>query len=705
MRLFEYIKNPSQDQTMALETLENFFQSPCQVFLLKGYAGTGKTTILKGLATYLQDQGKEFVLMAPTGRAAKILRTKTGFGSTIHRGIYNFNRLESINPDSKDEANHSFHFYFPIHEADGVERIVIVDESSMISSKISDHELFTFGTKVLLDDLMTYASLKTTKNKIVFVGDPAQLPPFGDSKSMALDREYFESLDLQVNEVEMTQVLRQGDNLILKNAETLREVINSPQRSELKFKYDNTSFILTETDQIIDRYVSSFPAPDVGDGVIISYSNSQCYHYNMAIRDRLFPDQRDIVPGDLILINYNNYHTYSTELYNGEIAKVVEVSSGTVSQSAPVYIDEGGHKVRKIIDINFRSITIRIPDHPDDIKCLIIDSYLQSVDRDLSIHEMKALYINFVMRFNEKQKLNVSRGEAAHKVGSEDFKRELKSDPYFNALRVKFGYAITCHKAQGGEWDRVFVDYYGRVSLKTDPLRWCYTATTRGVNTVFAVSPPNFGRLDHLTFTPIGQIGTIPNDALSLERIPISPFHSEGQHKCKSLKYWNLLEKFEKTSTRIEKVQSFGDYLERYTLITDAGTIETQANHNGAGFFLEKFKVPDTVGRALKKELEDILNQEMVYDFNLTYSPSDEFLKEIHSLMQYECDKLGINITNVKNGSFFVTYYLKTDALCSYIQFYYNGQGRFTTAMPKVYNYQDDSKLSNLIQNLSNHVG
>ena len=148
------------------------------------------------------------------------------------------------------------------------------------------------------------------------------------------------------------------------------------------------------------------------------------------------------------------------------------------------------YRVKKHITLHFREVKIRVENYQEEINCLIIDSLLNSPNRDLSISEMKALYIDFVMRFQEQQKKREEEeeeevGEAGEtreekkKIGSEEFKNQLRQDPYFNALRVKYGYAITCHKAQGGEWKTIFIDYYGRTSLKNDPLRWCYTATTR----------------------------------------------------------------------------------------------------------------------------------------------------------------------------------------------------------------------------------
>ena len=703
MSIFNHFQhlNLSTGQETALTKLQAFLDSPTQVFMLKGYAGSGKTTILKGLVDYLKSNQKEFIIMAPTGRAAKVLRDKTGHGVTIHKGIYNFAKLESVNQNSVDDAEHSFHYYFPINEAGTADKLIIVDESSMISSVESKNELFTFGTNILLNDLLTYARLQTSKSKVIFVGDPAQLPPYGDSKSLALDKDYFIELGISAEEIEMTEVLRQGNNLILENAKKLRELISAEKRTQLQLQFDNDSFVKTEGIEVVLKYAHYFPIPEIGNGIVISFSNAQCYHYNTAIRERIFPGQRDVVSGDLLLINNNNYHTYGAELFNGDIAKVISVDPDILTQSAPVYRDVNGVRSKRNIKLNFRKIVIRIPSHPDEINCYIIDSLLQSIDRDLSICEMKSLYINFMIRFNEEQKRRKEAGEIFFKVGSNEFKQALKNDPFFNALKVKFGYAITCHKAQGGEWDKVFVDYQGRVSLKSHPLRWCYTATTRGINTVFAINTPQFGKLDKFKFTAVGTIGTLPNHALALNSVPVSPFHNLSDHKCKSLKYWEILEKLEKTDYQIKKVESLGGYQERFILDKEGVGIRLDGYHKLSGHFIDPFRVINNVDLTVKIEIENIFNSEFNQLFPLNYIPEFDFLADLYSIMQLCCDDLNITITNIiKGNNNFVNYYLKTDSVCSYIQFYFNAKGQLTTAMPKTFNCSNDKKLDELTQKL-----
>ena len=531
---FQHI-NLTSDQRNALGKLHAFLESDDKVFILQGYAGSGKTTLLKGVIDYLIDLKKPFDVMAPTGRAAKILRDKTKYGQTIHKTIYDFLDLHSIQ-DKKNKDDYSFHYSFPIctPETDGT--IMIVDESSMISSRESKNEFFTCGTDILLNDLLTYSGIPSTNNKLIFVGDPAQLAPVGDNSSFALMPEYFQNLNIETTLSVLQEVVRQKDNLILSNANKLRSLLKSDIKNELSLTHDETCFVKIQSEDIANSYSEQFPIPELGQGVIISFSNSQCLNYNRSVRKKVFPLQNSVTSGDLLMINHNNYHTYGVELMNGEMAKVMAVDPNIIARkNIPVYETINGKRIKKHVTLEFRKLTIRVEHHPYEINCLVIDSLINSPNRDLTVPEMKALYVDFLMRFQDEQNTKKEKGLPTFKVGSEEFSVQLRSDPYFNALRVKYGYAITCHKAQGGEWHTTFVDYYGRTSLKDDPIRWSYTATTRAIEKCYAANAPNVTLFSQFKINEIQSLTNVPINALSLENIPVSPFHSESHHKAKSL--------------------------------------------------------------------------------------------------------------------------------------------------------------------------
>jgi hypothetical protein len=700
MKIGSFFQNISLniDQLNTLEKLDAFLKSDKNIFILQGYAGTGKTTLIKGVVKYLENSSQLFNIMAPTGRAAKVLRDKTGFGRTIHSSIYKLEDLKSINSESEEVADHSVRYFFPIDLESKDQRVLIVDEASMISSKESKNELFDFGTNFLLNDLLTHTFSTNKNNKIIFVGDPAQLPPVGDNQSKALEINYFIDLGYSCAFSELKQVMRQDDNLILENASNIRDLLNEASRNTIELKYDQESFIKLDTNDVVRQFTNLYPNPEIGDGIIISYSNAQSYHYNFAIRQILFPQNKEILPGDIIMINNNNQYSYKTELFNGDLAKIVAVSQHLVEQSAPVWIVKDGVRVKEIIKINFRKVYFRVPHFHEDIDCYIIDDLLNSIDRDLTLDMTRMLYINFVMRFNAEQE----KKEEKFKVGSKEFKNALIKDPFYNALRIKYGYAITCHKSQGGEWDKVFVDYSGRIGLSNDALRWSYTATTRGVNTVYAVNPPHLTTFSKLKISTITNVGRIPNNALFLENVNTSPFHKPTDHKSKSVKYWEVKEKLEATNFKIINVES-REFLERYSVQNNTNEeFILQASHKASGHFVNQFEVLNCRGTVEEKQLEHIFNKNDISEFLLNYNPSLEFLESMYFRMRAYCQELNITITNIDEqvDKYFVQYFLITDSITSNIQFYFKKNGSFSRAMPKTFNCNNDQKLQLLIEKL-----
>lgn len=697
--------NLTNDQRQALKKLQDFLDGDAKVFTLQGYAGSGKTTLLKGVIEYLNQTKKPFDVMAPTGRAAKILRDKTGYGQTIHKTIYNFEELITIeNKDNGDD--YSFHYVFPIRQNTTDGKIMIIDEASMVSSREAKSELFTFGTDNVLNDLLTYAKLPHSANKIIFVGDPAQLPPVGDNSSNALAPDYFERLGLKTYRASLQEIVRQNENAILKNATKIRSLIAFEKRRELSLEYDQACFVKISSADIASQYAERFPAPAIGQGVIIAFSNVQCFEYNRAVREKIFPQYDAVTSQDLLIVNHNNYNTYGVELMNGESVQVLHADEHIiVRKNIPIYETINGKRVKKHITLNFRKLTISAEHHPTAISCLIIDSLLHSPHSDLTLAEMKALYVDFVMRFQDEQEIRKQKGLTAYKTGSLEFKEQLKKDPFYNALRVKYGYAITCHKAQGGEWQTAFIDYFGRTSLKEDPLRWAYTATTRAVERCYAANAPSVSVFSRFTIGEIQQLTTIPHDALALNHINISPYHTENQHRAKSLKYWEVSHKIEKSPFQIFSVKTLGPYHERYSISFEGELGEFDTHHNEAGIFNE-FHAVHTNQFPWQIEVLEILNHPYQLTYNIDYSPKLPVLERLYGLMQSICAEEDVAITNIveKAKDYYVVYFLKTDAKCASLQFYFNGKDQLTRAMPKSTSNTLDAKLNLLISKLQAYV-
>ena len=689
---FQITLNPDQEKVIL--NLESFLESKDSVFILKGYAGTGKTTLIKGLVEALDNEKKNFLVCAPTGRASKILRNKTGYGKTIHSTIYDFDNLITINSENEDFAEHSFQFSFPIIKLQE-NTIIIVDEASMISSKESKNELFNFGTNILLNDLLTFAQLHNSHNKMIIIGDPAQLPPVGDNNSWALEKSFFDDKKILAREVFLTQVMRQNNNLILENAMSIRKCIENPNHKELKFQFDEDSCINFNNKNVVTKYCELFPYPDFENGIIINFSNAQNYWYNKEIRENYFPNSSNIAVGDIVQIISNNYHKYKTEIYNGEFAKVLAVGE-TISQSAPVYVEVNGERKKKTITLLYRKVTLRLPDFDDDIEAYINDSLLESTARDLTIDEMKAVYINTVMRFKESHPHS--------KIKSEEFKNFLKSDDFYNAIRVKYGYSITGHKSQGGEWKSVFVDYFGRVSLRKDPLRWAYTVTTRASENLYAINFPEFGQFYKLKFSNIGNIAHLPNDAFNFDKVPTSPLHKNNEHKCKSWLFWNILSKIEDSEFSIEYIKS-EEYLEKYTFRYFDELIIVHFHHKKSGFFEKDFEITSNKTSATER-LETLLSKRNEVIFPFEYKATLPFLEGLYNIVSASCNDLDIRIFNISENidKYYINYYFETSNKISYIQFFFNKNGEFSTAMPKTFGDINDEKLFNLIEKIKEYA-
>ena len=700
---FQHLKlSPSQE--IALTKLETFLSSSSKIFILKGYAGSGKTTILKGLIDYLETQERDVDVIAPTGKAAKVLREKTLRGTTIHRGIYNFEKLLPLKVESEDLAEKSFHYFCPIAEKSDINRVIIVDEASMVSNIKSQHELFTFGTGKLLDDLLTYAKIRNTPNKIIFVGDPAQLPPVTDSKSLALDIDFFLTNNIQAEETQMTDVLRQvGSNIILSNATKIRELLLLEKRNTLKFDYDENQFLNLSDELGPTSFVEQFPKPKIGNGVIITYSNNQSLSNNIAIRDKIFPSKKDITTGDVVVLNNNNYHSYTFDLYNGDIAEVVNVSSETDTQSAPVYITEGTKKVRKNVSLVFRDITLKFPNQEELIQCKIIDSFLNSSDASLSVAEMKALYINFIMRFGEKQAQRKKQGLPHFREGSEEFKEALKVDQYFNALKIKYAYSITCHKAQGSEWDTVFVDFRGRIGLNDDCLRWSYTAITRAKNTCYCIHAPNFDSFDKIQFEPITSVTSLPEEAIQFPKGLSSEYHTTFSHPCKILKLKDVQSRVADSAFQLVKVES-KEYLEIYHFECEDKALKVQAIHKKNGLFQPFILVSGE--KEIGESLIQLLNVPHKLELEVNYIPTNEVFSKLYSKVYAALSSTDLSITNIveNTSNYYINYYFQSETQSGYIQFYYNKNLQFAKAFTRALNTTDFNELVHLISNFQEYA-
>ena len=504
MQILEYFKqiNLTKDQTFAIEKLDTFLTSDERTFILQGYAGSGKTTLLRGFVQYLNSIQKTYQLMAPTGRAAKVINQKTGFESTtIHKGIYSFEELQEIERGN-EENDVSFLYQYKLRNNTEMHNsIFIVDEASMVSDRLSEGEFFRFGSGYLLRDLVAYARVQdpNTKSKIIFIGDPAQLPPIGMNFSPALDEKYLkEKYHLDSLKAEMKEVKRQdATNGILVSATKLRQCLTSGYFNDFNLKENKQDVFNPPYDQYLNTYKNQ-----VGKKIIICYKNKTALDLNKAIRRDKFGDDLPIQKTDTIIIGNNNYRL---GIMNGEFAIVSETTTEVVSREIRFRAKEGQ---TASVRLTWRKVDLLLPDEngkPKNVSGYILENYLYG-DNYLKPKEQRALYVDFKMRHPNLKK------------GTEEFKEAISNDPFFNCIQLKYGYAVTCHKAQGGEWDNAFVfwdrgasdefnffeeehDHSGKTN--SDFYRWGYTAITRASKKLFCINPPYFSSFSGMKFIDV----------------------------------------------------------------------------------------------------------------------------------------------------------------------------------------------------------
>ncbi|KAF1704732.1 ATP-dependent DNA helicase [Pseudoxanthomonas kaohsiungensis] len=463
------------------------------VFILSGHAGTGKTFITKGLSEFLAAAGRQCVLTAPTGKAARVITQKTRRdATTIHKKIYSKDDIREYKVDELD-GSETFKLYAELEvNNDADNAVYVVDEASMVSDVYSEGEFFRFGSGKLLSDLMKYVNLDHNDHtkKVIFIGDSAQLPPVGMNCSPALDQRYLAKTFgvTTIRRFELSEVVRQdADSGILSSANALRDSLSKKVFNKLSLSTDAPDVqTCSEADDMVTAYLTASGNKVSDVAMIIASSNADVASFNEQVRRRLFPDKEDVTQGDKLVVVMNCL-VDGNALNNGDLVYVTRVVD--VPESRSVTLRNKNKSTGKVeeteVTLRFRDVQIgfRLPSGEvvrANVK--IVESLLYSGHPNLSSDETKALYIDFKRRHPHLPKRGKELGDA------------LRDDSYFNALRVKFGYALTCHKSQGSEWADVFVQCKTHhANPRTEEyFRWLYTAITRASKRAHLLNPPHF---------------------------------------------------------------------------------------------------------------------------------------------------------------------------------------------------------------------
>lgn len=459
---------PTAEQSVAMNRLAIFVNNPAprQAFLLKGYAGTGKTVIIGSLVRTLARHRRRVVLMAPTGRAAKVFSNTSGFPAcTIHKKIY---RQKSILDAGSFQLDRNFHEH----------TLFLVDEASMISNDGMSASMF--GTGRLLDDLISYV-YSGVDCRLLMLGDQAQLPPVGEHESPGLSAQVLASYGLEVSEFCLENVMRQmHESGILHNATLLREfTVNPDIAGGFRFRLDGFKDVVRiQGSELIETLNGCYSRDGIDETMVLCRSNKRAITYNNGIRATILDREDELSRGDSVMIVKNNY--YWTERLIAEEGADSYTELPSFIANGDIAVIRRVRRQRELYGFRFEDAVLTFPDY-DDLEMdvtLLLDT-LHSEAPSLTREENDKLF-NSVME------------DYAGIPSKKEKMMKLRENPYFNALQIKYAYAVTCHKAQGGQWKNIFIDqgFVPEDGRDEDYYRWLYTALTRATQTVYLVNWP-----------------------------------------------------------------------------------------------------------------------------------------------------------------------------------------------------------------------
>ncbi len=451
---------PTAGQRTVTETFARFLtdRNPQVMMVLRGSAGTGKTSLAGAMVRTLKALRQKVVLLAPTGRAAKVFSQKAGVPAfTIHRKIYRQKAMMG-----------EFSLNMNAHQ----DTLFMVDEASMIANAGSAET--PFGSGRLLDDLVQFV-YGGRNCRLMLIGDKAQLPPVGEEESPALSTAYLEGYGMTVYDCDLNEVLRQSlESGILWNATKIRQIVPSPSRPPVlslpRIQLNFPDVQVVSGDELIETLASSYSKVGIDETMVVTRSNKRANIYNQGIRNMILGREEELTRGDLLMVVKNNYSlipdpqpsTFSF-IANGDMAVVQRV-----------------RRMEELYGFRFAEVTVQFPDY---------DGYelTAKVLLDTLTAEAPAL-----TREQHTQLFERVMEDYAYITRKRDRMEKLKTDPYYNALQVKYGYAVTCHKAQGGQWAHVYIDqgYMTDDMLSHDYIHWLYTAFTRATEHIYLVNWP-----------------------------------------------------------------------------------------------------------------------------------------------------------------------------------------------------------------------
>lgn len=708
----------TESQTQLVKQLDHFLNKGKEsVFLLKGYAGTGKTFITDGLTQYLTAIGRQFEVMAPTGKAAKVISDKIGLdASTIHRVIYNYENVKEYSLDGV-EGSETFRCYAEIKVNQNTsETVYIIDEASMVSDCYSDSEFFRFGSGYLLKDLLSYINLDHNDHtkKVIFIGDNAQLPPVGMNVSPALDAKYLKNkYQLISDEFELTEVVRQkADSGIMDNASSLRDSMQANVFNKLDFQVNGIDVHELSSESVLTQFltVCDNKLANTKNAILIASSNAQVSQYNKVVREHFFPLQSEVVAGDKV-ISVANHYVKDKVITNGEFGMVRKVfSEPEIRKVVLRKKGEDNTSITLTVALQFRDVELGFRDENGDVSffdCKIVENLLYNDEPSLSSDEYKALYVDFVNRHPELRS----------KDKKNEFRLELLADPYFNAFKVKFGYAITCHKAQGSEWQNVFLKCSSHhKTLSQDYFRWLYTAITRTSSQLFVLDPPKVklgkgltrvGRNDKTIVDETPSVMEHELDSSNLNPTITSTLPSqneaihEGNHFFHNL-YVEVSNLLSNLDIKVVEV-THNQYQEVYLCQHGEEFATARISYNSKNKISSiNCSIDNILGNLVSEKLSNLIGKLITSTSEPATSKfefPEPFLEEFHIQLSNTLKQHDILISEVLARDYAQRYCFIKSGETAVVDIFYNGKSQFTRLMG-MKNLSSSEKLMDKVEGL-----
>lgn len=702
-------------QLQAFEELRNFSQQAgSQIFILNGASNSGKSFLIIKLINFLNSLNIPVMLLASTGKIAEGIRSLNNYEriQSLYATIYNFNEANPIissdetttsSEDSDDQNIEKIRLGLRRNNDD--EKIIyIVDNSELVSDNYNEFDLYIFGSGMLLNDFINYTGINNdrSKRKIIFVGDDKQLLLGSRDLSSLSARHLKQSFGFTVDSFNLSEPYeRRGFDLINKNLANLKNGIEKELYNNLEFSFDDSSFINLAENDLIEEYNKLSPQ----DTIILVFTNTQAKYVNGKIR-KLLGRKHYIEKGDRVLLHNNidviDEFNQSFHFANGEFAEVMELFDRV---SEIVYFKGKG---RKGIKLDFRKIRLKFETTDKEIDLLMFENFFTSDDREIDENESVGLHILANKKFGElsnQEKLELLKSfaflkgltdltefENNVKLDKKDFNKFLRSrdvfddirkyflrrSAYLNAAKLRFGYCITCHKAQGFKWPNVIINCETNQSKTNENyFRWLYTGLTRTTSKIFVVNPPiikptlnlKLADTSRLKFDQSADFVLIPGNFINLEEVSNEPDFPD--EKPELIVFYNLvLTSIANTSYKVKNV-IHNAYQELYHIEVNGRSKKIQISYNGKFHF----KKPHSTDEEAKKFIDLVFSIKEIVNFPANY------LKDFYYNISNKLKPKNISISSIEHGNNAETYTLNrgSEILTSII--YYTADQFFTTVM------------------------